>query len=127
MKYLKKIFEQEEQVQQEDQVQQEAQGSSHEELLSALSECIEKCNECVEDCRSNDRIECATSSEECVKYCELVKWSIENSSPNMLNLVEMCSEIARSCVEICSKEKLQSCTDACMRVALECEKVVDGE
>lgn len=125
MKYLKRIFEQEE-VQ--SQVEQEVESANNDftELMSALNECIEKCNECSDKC-GEDSPECATNCKECSKFCELTLWSLENKSQNWMNLVEMCSEITRSCVESCSKESGGICDDACMKVALECEKVLDGE
>lgn len=97
MKHLKRFFEAVEENLKEE-------GSTIEECIAACNECIEKCEECAESCEKEGHDECAQRCRECVEVCKLCVWSMENDSPNMDEICELCAEVCESCADCCEED-----------------------
>lgn len=100
----------------------------NEQLLGALSNCINHCNHCADACLDEDDVKkmvpCIKLDRVCASVCATVADVLATNYKDIQGLMNYCVEICEKCAAECGKHEAdhcKACADACRQCAEACK------
>lgn len=101
----------------------------NQEILGALSNCINHCNHCADACLEEDNVkmmvDCIRTDRACAAVCSAVADVLATKYKDVQGLLDYCVKICEACAKECAKHEHQHCKDcaeACRKCAEACRR-----